>query len=51
MNKYYDTIRKVLFPSIIINAEGVFFFVTGFTTSQNYRGFILLHVSVMNNQL
>lgn len=36
MNKYYDTIRKVLFPSIIINAEGVFF-VTGFTTSQNYR--------------
>lgn len=37
MNKYYDTIRKVLFPSIIINAEGVFFFVTGFTTSQNYR--------------
>lgn len=25
MNKYYDTIRKVLFPSIIINAEGVFF--------------------------
>lgn len=25
MNKYYDTIRKVLFPSIIINPEGVFF--------------------------